>query len=86
MANNKKKSKAAAADSSLDKVTDYRFPKATRKNNPPANIAAEGHVPLVPKAEYTFSPRRQLLASLLDNGRTFVVFDNLHDALKSDRP
>ena len=48
-----KKAKAAAAGGSLDKVTDYRFPEATRKNNPPAKIAAEGHVPLVPKAEYT---------------------------------
>jgi adenine-specific DNA-methyltransferase len=58
MANNKKRAKAGAADSSLEKVTDYRFPEATRKNNPPAKIAAEGHVPLVPKAEYTYSPRR----------------------------
>jgi adenine-specific DNA-methyltransferase len=58
MANNKKKVKAAAADSSLDKVTDYRFPEATRKNNPPAKIAAEGFVPMLPKAEYTYSPRR----------------------------
>ena len=39
-------------------VADYRFPEATRKNNPPAKIAAEGHVPLVPKAEYTYSARR----------------------------
>lgn len=58
MANNKKNAKAAAGDSSLDKVTDYRFPEATRKNNPPAKIAAEGHVPLIPKAEYLYSPRR----------------------------
>src|SRR5436190_19837013 len=55
---NKKKTRAGAANSSLDKVTDYRYPEATRKNNPPAKIAAEGHVPLVPKAEYTYSPRR----------------------------
>ena len=55
MANNKKKAKAAAADSGLDKVTDYRFPEATRKNNPPAKIAAEGYVPLIPKAEYLYS-------------------------------
>jgi adenine-specific DNA-methyltransferase len=54
---NKKKAKAAAADGSLENVTDYRFPDATRKNNPPAKIAAEGHIPLVPKAEYTYSPR-----------------------------
>lgn len=58
MANQKKKAKAAAVDIGLDKVTDYRFPEATRKNNPPAKIAAEGYVPLVPKAEYTYGPRR----------------------------
>ena len=57
MAKNKKV-KATAAASHLDAVTDYRFPEATRKNNPPAKIAAEGHVPLVPKAEYAYSPRR----------------------------
>src|SRR5712691_8994467 len=56
MAKNKKAK--AAADSGLDTVTDYRFPEATRKNNPPAKIAAEGYVPLIPKAEYTYSPRR----------------------------
>ena len=55
MAKNKK---AKAAASSLDAVTDYRFPEATRKNNPPAKIAAEGYVPLIPKAEYLYSPRR----------------------------
>jgi len=38
-------------------VTDYRHPEATRKNNPPAKIAAEGYVPLLPKAEYSYSPR-----------------------------
>lgn len=53
-----KKAKAASVVGGLDKVTDYRFPDATRKNNPPAKIAAEGHVPLVPKAQYAYSPRR----------------------------
>jgi adenine-specific DNA-methyltransferase len=53
-----KKAPAAVAPNRLDAVTDYRFPEATRKNNPPAKIAAEGHVPLVPKVEYTYSPRR----------------------------
>src|ERR1022692_1882736 len=57
MAKNKK-AKATAAASHLDGVTDYRFPEATRKNNPPAKIAAEGYVPLIPKAEYLYSPRR----------------------------
>jgi hypothetical protein len=67
---NKKKAKAAAADSSLGKVTDYRFPEATRKNNPPAKIAAEGHVPLVPKAEYTYSPHRPPELRFDPTGRT----------------
>lgn len=53
-----KKTKSAAAGGGLDAVTDYRFPDASRKNNPPAKIAAEGYVPLLPKAEYTYSPRR----------------------------
>ena len=56
MAKNKKAK--VAADGGLDAVTDYRFPEATRKNNPPAKIAAEGYVPLIPKAEYLYSPRR----------------------------
>jgi hypothetical protein len=51
-------------------VTDYRFPEATRKNNPPAKIAAEGHVPLIPKAEYTYSPRRPPELRFDPTGRT----------------
>ena len=54
----KQKPTPAPADHALKNVTDYRFPEATRKNNPPAKIAAEGHVPLIPKAEYLYSPRR----------------------------
>ena len=54
----KQKPTPAPADSTLKNVSDYRFPEATRKNNPPAKIAAEGYVPLIPKAEYLYSPRR----------------------------
>src|ERR1022692_4753309 len=54
----KQKPTPAPADDGLKNVSDYRFPEATRKNNPPAKIAAEGYVPLVPKAEYLYSPRR----------------------------
>src|ERR1039457_6496969 len=54
----KQKPTPAPADDGLKNVTDYRFPEATRKNNPPAKIAAEGFVPLIPKAEYFYSPRR----------------------------
>ncbi len=43
-------------------ITDYRHDEATRKNNPPAKIAAEGTVPVLPKIRYEYSPR---LAPLL---------------------
>jgi adenine-specific DNA-methyltransferase len=39
-------------------VEDYRHEGQTRKNIPPAQIAAEGTVPAVPKVAYTYSPRR----------------------------
>jgi len=52
-----KKQKSTTAPG-LKNVSDYRFPEATRKNNPPAKIAAEGYVPLIPKGEYLYSPRR----------------------------
>ena len=39
-------------------IEDYRHSGETRKNNPPAKIAAEGVVPLLPKARYAYSPRR----------------------------
>lgn len=38
-------------------VADYRHDEAKRKNNPPAKIAAEGTVPLMPKIAYAYSPR-----------------------------
>jgi hypothetical protein len=37
-------------------VDDYRHPEATRLNNPPAALAAEGRTPAVPKAVYAYSP------------------------------
>jgi hypothetical protein len=42
----------------LGKVEDYRHEEAKRKNIPPAKIAAEGTVPVLPKIEYSYSPRR----------------------------
>lgn len=38
-------------------VDDYRHPEATRPNNPPAALAAEGRTPAVPRATYAYSPR-----------------------------
>ena len=56
MATRKKKGHSGG-DGPTPPVADYRHPEAKRKNNPPAKIAAEGHVPLLPKAEYSYSPR-----------------------------
>lgn len=38
-------------------VEDYRHPEATRPNNPPAAIAAEGRTPPAPRITYAYSPR-----------------------------
>lgn len=40
-----------------DVASDYRYPAAKRKNNPPAAVASEGVVPAIPKAQYSYSPR-----------------------------
>jgi adenine-specific DNA-methyltransferase len=59
MAGTKKQTKkhVSGAQGGLGNVTDYRHDEATRKNNPPAKIAAEGTVPLMPKIRYEYSPR-----------------------------
>jgi adenine-specific DNA-methyltransferase len=59
MAGKKKqaKNRTVSAQGTLGNVTDYRHDEATRKNNPPAKIAAEGTVPLMPKIKYEYSPR-----------------------------
>jgi adenine-specific DNA-methyltransferase len=59
MAGKKKqaKNRAVSAHGTLGNVTDYRHDEATRTNNPPAKIAAEGTVPLMPKIRYEYSPR-----------------------------
>src|SRR5690349_10583373 len=38
------------------KAADYRYTADKRKNIPPAKMAGEGTVPVVPKAKYAFSP------------------------------
>jgi adenine-specific DNA-methyltransferase len=59
MAGKKKQAKnhVSGAQGGLGNITDYRHDEATRKNNPPAKIAAEGTVPLMPKIRYEYSPR-----------------------------
>lgn len=48
---------AVGGKPALKTVTDYRHDEAMRKNNPPAKIAAEGTVPVLPKIRYEYSPR-----------------------------
>ena len=38
-------------------VDDCRHPEATRPNNPPAALAAEGRTPAVPRATYAYCPK-----------------------------
>jgi adenine-specific DNA-methyltransferase len=38
-------------------IADYRHQDVTRKNNPPASIAAEGWTPYIPQIPYSYSPR-----------------------------
>ena len=98
----KQKPTTAPADTGLKNVSDYRFPDATRKNNPPAKIAAEGSVPLIPKAEYLYSPRRppelrfdptggadelpELLATAMERKLTEVEAWTLAEALRVHEP
>lgn len=50
------KGKASAASSDGLPMGDIRHPSAKRRNIPPAKIAAEGVVPVIPKAQYAYNP------------------------------
>lgn len=83
-------------------MADYRHDEAKRKNNPPAKIAAEGAVPLMPKIEYEYSPRLppvlrfdptgapDKLPELLEQARKRKLTEDelrlLADALRKDEP
>lgn len=78
----KKKTNDTQPNGSLANVSDYRYPEATRKNNPPAKIAAEGFVPLIPKAEYLYSPRRPTELRFDSTGRADELPELLARATK----
>lgn len=52
------KQKRRTGGDGIDSVADYRHESTKRKNIPPAKLAAEGTVPVLPKIEYGYSPRR----------------------------
>src|SRR5438270_14092090 len=83
-------------------MADHRHDEAKRKNNPPAKIAAEGQVPLMPKIEYEYSPRlppvlrfdpsaaSDKLPELLEQARERKLTEDelrlLAEALRKDEP
>ena len=83
------------------RISDYRY-DSTRKNNPPAKIAAEGRIPAVPKIQYSYSPRldpvlrsdptgkSDRLPKLLETARSRPLTDEeadlLAEALRSHEP
>jgi adenine-specific DNA-methyltransferase len=63
-------------------VEDYRHSGAKRKNNPPAKIAAEGTVPVMPKIEYSYSPRRPPVLRFDTSGKADKLPELLEKATK----
>jgi len=63
-------------------VEDYRHDEAKRKNNPPAKIAAEGVVPIVPKARYAYHPRRPPVLQFDPEGKPDKLPELLAEARK----
>ncbi len=63
-------------------VEDYRHYGAKRKNNPPAKIAAEGTVPVMPKIEYSYSPRRPPVLRFDTSGKIDKLPELLEKATK----
>ncbi|QEL17384.1 site-specific DNA-methyltransferase [Limnoglobus roseus] len=76
----KRKTAAPAAD---DAVTDYRHADKKRKNIPPAKMAAEGTVPVMPKIGYSYSPRRPPVLRFDSHGGADKLPELLEKAKKS---
>ena len=75
-----KKKKATATDGVG--IEDYRHSGAKRKNNPPAKIAAEGQIPVVPKLQYFYSPRRPPVLRFDSTGKADQLPELLEKASK----
>jgi adenine-specific DNA-methyltransferase len=61
-------------------IDDYRHEDVTRKNIPPAKLAAEGRVPKVPPVQYAYSPRRPPALRFDSTGVTDAYFELLDQA------
>jgi len=67
-------------NSDKKEIQDYRHSEAKRKNNPPAKIAAEGVVPLLPKAKYAYSPRLSPILRFDPTGLPDKIIELVHEA------
>jgi adenine-specific DNA-methyltransferase len=54
----KRSNKSNATELGTEAVAAYQYKGSKRKNNPPAALASEGTVPVMPKVQYGYSPRR----------------------------
>jgi adenine-specific DNA-methyltransferase len=64
----------------LSSVSEYRHQNSTRVNIPPAKIAAEGAIPKVSEAKYSYSPRRPPTLRFDQHGTPDKLFDLLEQA------
>jgi adenine-specific DNA-methyltransferase len=83
-------------------LADVRHPGAKRRNIPPAKIAAEGTVPVIPKVQYAYNPHLppvlrfdqhgspdalpELLAAAQSRALTADEIKTLSQALQKDQP
>jgi len=67
-------------NSDKKEIQDYRHAEAKRKNNPPAKIAAEGVVPVLPKAKYAYSPRLSPILRFDPTGLPDKIVELVHEA------
>jgi adenine-specific DNA-methyltransferase len=72
----------ARKNSGKQEIQDYRHLEAKRKNNPPAKIAAEGVVPLLPKAKYAYNPRLSPVLRFDPTGLPDKIVELVHEAQK----
>jgi hypothetical protein len=63
-------------------ASDYRYTSAKRKNNPPATLAAEGVVPAIPKAQYSYGPRLPPVLRFDPDGKPDALPELLADATR----
>lgn len=77
------KGKSPAASSDDLPMGDIRHPSAKRRNIPPAKIAAEGVVPIIPKAQYAYNPHLPPVLRFDQHGKPDALPELLAKARRS---